>query len=277
MTWTIPDAPSALPPQGAPLADRQSRFRGVRVDAPTAWVAGRTTGSRATDMKYRAFIFDMDGTMIDSMGYHRLSWIEFARRRGLDVDVDDLMRRTTGRTGAECMNDLFQREFDDAESWALIDEKERIYRELFAPEFREVAGFRAFAARAHAHGLALGIGTAGDRHNIAFAMQHLAMTPVPKAIIGGDEGLAGKPEPAIFLEVARRLGVAPADCVVFEDAPFGIEAARRAGMAAVAVCSTHAAHELAGPHVLAAIDHYEDAAAAAVLKTMTAPETHHAA
>ena len=215
--------------------------------------------------------------MIDSMGHHRQSWIEFARRHALEIAVDDLMQRTTGRTGAECMNQLFGRDFSPTESWALVAEKEAIYRELFAPVFREVAGFRRFAARAQAHGLALGVGTAGDRHNIAFAMKHLAMSPAPHAIVGGDEGLPGKPEPAIFLEVARRLGVAPAHCVVFEDAPFGIEAARRAGMGAVAVCSSHSKHELAGPHVLAAIDHYNDAAAAAFLNAMTAPETNHAA
>jgi beta-phosphoglucomutase-like phosphatase (HAD superfamily) len=231
-------------------------------------------------MKYRALIFDMDGTMIDSMGHHRLSWIEFARRHALEIGVDDLMRRTTGRTGAECMSDLFGREFDRAESLALIAEKEQIYRELFAPEFREVAGFRDFAARAREQGLAVGVGTAGDRHNIAFAMQHLAMTPAPQAIVGGDEGLPGKPEPAIFLEVAHRLGVAPARCVVFEDAPFGIEAARRAGMAAVAVCSSHAAHELDGPHVLAAIDDFHGTVATTILQTiatMKTTETHHAA
>ena len=205
----------------------------------------------------RALIFDMDGTMIDSMGHHRLSWIEFVRRHGIDIDVDDLMRRTTGRTGAECMNELFGREFSAGESWALIAEKETLYREMFAPVFREVAGFRAFASAAFAQGLAIGVGTAGDRHNIAFAMQHLAMEPAPLHIVGGDEGLPGKPEPAIFLEVARRLNVAPEHCVVFEDAPLGIEAARRAGMAAVAVCTSHRAHELAGPHVLAAIDDFK--------------------
>jgi len=228
-------------------------------------------------MQVRALIFDMDGTMIDSMGHHRLSWIEFARRHALDIEVDELMRRTTGRTGAECMNDLFGRDFDREQSWALIREKEEIYRASFAPEFREVAGFRAFAARARAQGLALGVGTAGDRHNIAFAMQHLAMDPAPQAIVGGDEGLAGKPEPAIFLEVARRLGVAPAQCVVFEDAPFGIEAARRAGMAAVAVCSSHGAHDLAGPHVLAAIDDYHAPTLSALLQQANRTETSHAA
>ena len=228
-------------------------------------------------MKIQALIFDMDGTMIDSMGHHRLTWIEFARRHRLEIDVDDLMRRTTGRTGAECMDDLFGREFSRSESWALIAEKEQIYRDLFTPVFREVAGFSAFAARAHALGLGIGVGTAGDRHNIAFAMQHLAMKPTPQAVVGGDEGLPGKPEPAIFLEVARRLGVAPEHCVVFEDAPFGIEAARRAGMAAVAVCSSHRAADLAGPHVLAAFDNFSSNAATALLQRLIALETDHAA
>lgn len=226
-------------------------------------------------MRVQALIFDMDGTMIDSMGFHRLSWIEFARRHSVDLGIDEMMRRTTGRTGAECMNQLFEREFSQDESWALIAEKESIYRELFAPVFREVAGFRAFAATAHERGLALGVGTAGDRHNVAFALKHLSMQPVPRVIVGGDEGLAGKPEPAIFLEVARRLGVAPAHCVVFEDAPFGIEAARRAGMQAVAVCSGHSAQELAGPHVLAAIDDYLCPNALTLLQRLTAPETAH--
>jgi beta-phosphoglucomutase-like phosphatase (HAD superfamily) len=229
----------------------------------------RLLGSAAVRViPVRALIFDMDGTMIDSMGHHRLSWLEFARRHRLEIDVEDLMRRTTGRTGAECMDDLFGREFSRDESWALIAEKERIYRELFAPVFREVAGFCAFAAQAHALGLRIGVGTAGDRHNIAFAMQHLAMDPAPQAVVGGDEGLPGKPEPAIFLEVARRLGVAPEHCVVFEDAPFGIEAARRAGMAAVAVCSSHSAADLAGPHVLAAFDNFNSSAAAALLQRL---------
>ncbi len=225
----------------------------------------------------KALIFDMDGTMIDSMGHHRLSWIEFARRHALMIDADELMRQTTGRTGAECMNQLFGRRLGAAESWALVAEKELIYRELFAPVFREVAGFRAFAAKAGAAGLGIGVGTAGDRHNIAFALQHLAMDPAPRVIVGGDEGLPGKPDPAIFLEAARRLGVAPAHCLVFEDAPFGIEAARRAGMAAVAVCSSHTAQELAGPHVLAAIDDYDGVVAADLLKRLTPMETRHVA
>ena len=203
-----------------------------------------------------ALIFDMDGTMIDSMPWHAQSWVTFTQRHGIELDLPDLMRRTTGRTGAECMNELFQREVPVDEAWALIAEKEAIYRELFAPRFCEVAGFRAFAAAARTRGLRIGVGTAGDQHNIAFAMGHLGMEPAPDAIVGGDEGLPGKPEPAIFLEAAKRLSVRASGCIVFEDAPFGIEAARRAGMQAVAVCTSHSAADLAGDHVVAAIPDY---------------------
>ncbi|QDL53854.1 HAD family hydrolase [Rhodoferax aquaticus] len=202
-------------------------------------------------MRLSALIFDMDGTMIDSMPTHRRTWAEFARSQGLEVDIDDLMRRTTGRNGVECMRELFQADIPEAHALAFIEEKEALYRSLFGPQFAEVAGFSAFAEQARAMGLAIGVGTAGDRHNVDFAFSHLRMAHAPSVIVRGDEGLPGKPEPAIFLEAARRLGVSPAQCVVFEDAPLGIEAARRAGMQAVGIGTSHSARELAGPHVLA--------------------------
>lgn len=207
-------------------------------------------------MAHRAFIFDMDGTMVDSMPWHAKSWVEFTRRHGIAIEVPELMRRTTGRNGIECMRELFSQDLPEPDALRLIAEKEAIYRELFAPAFTEVAGFRAFAGLAAQRGWKLGVGTAGDRHNIAFTLGQLGLASPPQAVVGGDEGLPGKPEPAIFLEAAHRLGVAPADCIVFEDAPFGIEAARRAGMRAVAVCTSHAPHELAGPHVVAPASDY---------------------
>jgi len=209
-------------------------------------------------MRVQGLIFDMDGTMIDSMPYHAQSWVTFARNHALDIDVAELLRRTTGRTGAECMELLFGRPMAQQECWDLIHQKEQIYRELFAPRFAKVPGFKAFFSDAHARGLRLGVGTAGDKHNIAFAMAHLQMDPAPHAMVGGDEGLPGKPEPAIFLEAARRIGADPKACIVFEDAPFGIEAAARAGMRAVAVCTSHSAEQLTGDHVIAHIASYHD-------------------
>ena len=207
-------------------------------------------------METRALIFDMDGTMIDSMPSHGQSWVTFARQHCIDIDLNDLLQRTTGRTGAECMRELFQRELSNEEAWALIRDKEEIYRELFGPVFAEVAGFKTFAQQTLARGLKVGVGTAGDRHNIAFALGHLKLPTPPHAVVGGDEGLLGKPEPAIFLEVAKRMNTRAKDCIVFEDAPFGIEAARRAGMRAVAICTSYTPEQLAGPHVIASARDY---------------------
>ncbi len=206
----------------------------------------------------KALIFDMDGTMIDSMPYHAQSWVVFAKRHGIDMDVKDLLVRTTGRTGTECMGELFGKSMSHAEALPLVHEKEVIYRELFAPVFAEVKGFKAFALKARTMGFKIGVGTAGDKHNIAFAMGHLRLPLTPDVIVGGDQGLPGKPEPAIFLEAAQAMDTVACEAIVFEDAPLGIEAARRAGMRAVALCTSHSAAELAGSHVIAAVRDYTE-------------------
>ncbi|MFZ3084161.1 HAD family hydrolase [Rhodoferax ferrireducens] len=216
------------------------------------------TDPRAPLHAVEALIFDMDGTMIDSMPSHAQSWQVFARQHSLELDLDDLMRRTTGRNGAECMRELFQRDLTDDEAWTLIAEKERLYRKLFGPIFTEVAGFKTFSGKALARGLKVAVGTAGDQDNIAFVLSHLQLPSSPHAIVGGDEGLPGKPEPAIFLEAAKRMNTGARACIVFEDSPFGIEAARRAGMRAVAICSTHTPAQLAGAHVLASVRDYNE-------------------
>jgi beta-phosphoglucomutase-like phosphatase (HAD superfamily) len=198
----------------------------------------------------------MDGTMVDSMPFHQESWLKFANLHGISIDMPDLMAKTTGRTGSECMEILFNKRFSPAENLRLLQEKESLYRALFEAQFKEVHGFKAFAAYAISKGIRVGVGTAGDQHNIAFAMRHLKMPIAPEVFVGGDEGLPGKPEPAIFLEVAKRLGSMPESCIVFEDAPFGIEAARRGGMKAVAICTSNTAEELAGDHVVAAAPNF---------------------
>lgn len=203
-----------------------------------------------------ALIFDMDGTMVESMPAHAKSWQLFKERHHLDLSVDEILERTTGRNGIECVRILLGDKVPEDEAKRIIDEKEADYRRIFAEDFREVAGFSAFARRAQARGLKIAVATAGDKNNLHFVLERLHVNP--DAEVRGDQGLPGKPEPDIFLKAAEMLGAEPARCVVFEDAPFGIEAARRAGMRAVAICSTQAAGELAGPHVLASVRDYQE-------------------
>ena len=207
----------------------------------------------------KALIFDMDGTMVDSMPHHATTWLVFAKKHKVNISIEEMMRRTTGRTGLECVRLLLdQPDLDEAVAWAMVHEKEALYREVFGPIFKEVAGFKTFAEHARAQGLKIGVGTAGDIHNVEFVLKHLQMHPAPDAIARGDEGLTGKPTPAIFLEAAMRINTPPEHCIVFEDAPLGIEAARRAGMRAIAICTGHSAAEPAGPHVIAAVANYNE-------------------
>ncbi len=225
--------------------------------APPGGSDPRQRRSVGANNPVEAFIFDMDGTMINSMPHHTSTWVDFAHQHGIEIEIGELMRRTTGRTGLECVRILMnQPDMDEAVAWALVHEKEKLYRDIFGPIFAEVEGFSAFYASSRKLGLRVAVGTAGDIHNVEFALGHLKMNPPPDAIARGDEGFTGKPTPAIFLAAAQRIGVPPEHCIVFEDAPFGIEAARRAGMRAVAICSGHTAEELAGPHVLTAVPNF---------------------
>ncbi len=205
-----------------------------------------------------AFIFDIDGTIIDSMPAHEASWDVFFGRRGRALERDGFFNGTAGRTGVELMREYFGPMSDEA-ARALVEEKESLYREQFGPVFREVDGFSAFARAAHAAGFKLACATAGDAGNVAFAMERLAVSSLFAAVVGGHEVAHGKPAPDLFLLAAQRIGERPEECIVFEDAPLGIEGARRAGMLAVALTTSTSAAALARPHVIASMADYREA------------------
>jgi len=209
-------------------------------------------------MSKPAFIFDIDGTIIDSMPWHGRSWDVFLGRHGVAYKGETFLRATAGRTGIEIMRELFG-PMSDERAWSLVHEKEDVYRELFAPSFTEIAGFRDFARAARAQGIRIACATAGDAKNIAFALKGLGMQDEFDALCGAHDVKRGKPEPDLFLLAAARMGVDPAHAIVFEDAPLGIEGARRAGMLAVAITSGEPAEKLSGPHVIAAIADYRGA------------------
>jgi beta-phosphoglucomutase-like phosphatase (HAD superfamily) len=205
-----------------------------------------------------AFLFDLDGTLIDSMPHHHAAWAQWHARRGHVIDVADYFAATAGRTNDEILAEMYPA-LAPAERRAMADEKESIYRGIAASMLALIAGAEAFAAAARAAGVRLAVCTASTPENIALAYRLFpiggwvettvspadqACGPLPGRRPG--EGLRGKPEPDIFLEAARRLAVPPGDCIVFEDAPLGVEGARRAGMRAVALTTTLPASAFAG-------------------------------
>lgn len=197
-------------------------------------------------MSARAFLFDLDGTLIDSMPLHQKSWRIWHLELGLPFEEAGFFEATAGRTNAEIMATLFpQRPL--AERVALAERKESLYRDLAVHSLRLIDGFVEFQREARALGLRLAICTAAPLANIAVAFQRFGLDALVDAVTSPADrstgpstgaGLRGKPHPDIFVEAARRLGVAAADCTVFEDAPLGVEAAQRAGMRCVVLTTS---------------------------------------
>jgi len=200
----------------------------------------------------RALLFDLDGTLIDSMPHHHDAWVEWHARRGVAMDAAGFFAGTAGRSNAEILLDMFPA-LSVAEHVEMADAKEAIYREFAARSLALIAGAQGFVAQARAAGLRLAVCTAATPQNIALACEMHGIDRWVETVTSPADGLRGKPHPDIFLEAARRLGIAPADCVVFEDAPLGVEAARRAGMKAVALTTTLAAEAFAAFDNLIAI------------------------
>lgn len=196
-------------------------------------------------MTTHALLFDLDGTLIDSMPHHHASWIEWHRKRGLDFDEGGFFASTAGRTNVEILSELYPNLSRDAILEA-ADDKERLYRDIARTELTMIDGFEALHATARARSLKLAICTAAPRENMAVAFEKFGLDAKVDTITSPADGLRGKPHPDIFVEAARRLGVDPAHCIVFEDAPLGVEAARNAGMRAVVLTTTMPLDAFAG-------------------------------
>jgi beta-phosphoglucomutase family hydrolase len=186
----------------------------------------------------RAFIFDMDGTIVDNMAFHTKSWVAFFERRGHAIDPDDFFRATAGRQGHEIMRTYLGAGLTKEDTTLLDAEKEALYRELYAPHLETVAGFDQFIETAQEQDVRLAVATAAPPANIVFTLDGLDLRRHFDAVVGAADVARGKPNPDVFLLAAERCGAAPGQCIVFEDAPLGVEAARRAGMRAVVLTTT---------------------------------------
>ena len=195
-------------------------------------------GDTALSDLRRALIFDMDGTIVDNMAFHTQSWVTFFERRGRDIDAHAFFRTTAGRQGKEIIRATMGEHLADEEVAVLNHEKEAVYRELYAPHLKTVSGFDDLVASARSQGIALAVGTAAPPANVAFTLDGLDLRRHFEAVVGATDVARGKPHPDVFLEAARRCGVLPQNCIVFEDAPLGVEAARRAGMRTVVLTTT---------------------------------------
>lgn len=211
-------------------------------------MANLSSVTAPTAQRPLAAIFDMDGTLVDNMGYHVQAWTELATRLGADVPPERFARDWAGWKADEIIPRVLGRPAAAEEVERLSEEKEVRYRALYGPVVRALPGLGAFVDRLRAAGLRLAVATAAPAENRALVLGGLRLGDAFDAVIGPEHAARGKPAPDIFLAAGRALGVDPARAVVFEDAPNGIRAAIAAGMIPVGLTTTvdAAALEAAG-------------------------------
>ena len=189
-------------------------------------------------MPLRAVIFDWDGVVVDSSAHHERSWEILAAKRELPLPADHF-KRGFGKKNNVIIPDLgWAKEPADVE--ALAHEKEEIYRSLVREKGIEpLQGVRELLAALQDAEIPCAIGSSTERANLDCLLDMMDLRNFFRVIVSGEEVVHGKPDPSIFLLAAERLGVAPADCVVIEDALVGIEAAKRASIPVLAVATTN--------------------------------------
>ena len=193
-----------------------------------------------------AFLFDLDGVVVDSNALHVESWQAVARRHGFDCPDADHIGKCGLRTRA-VIRDLLRWPVSEDDADRIGFEKEELYREWIRRDgIRAVPGVLAFLAEARQLGIPCAVGSSAPRENVDLCLRALDAERFFAATVSGADVSRGKPAPDIFLKAARGLGIAPAQCLVFEDAPAGIAAAHAAGMRAYALLTSHAPEEMSG-------------------------------
>jgi beta-phosphoglucomutase len=196
-----------------------------------------------------AVIFDMDGVLVDSYRPHLASWRRAAGRFGLTMSEADFAG-TFGRTSREIIRKLWPDRFAEADepaaggaptrpTLANFDRlKESDYRDIISETFPAMDGAAELIAALFAAKFKLAIGSSGPAENVALVKRKLPNGDLISETVDGSQVKHGKPDPEVFLLAARKLGVAPARCAVVEDAIVGLQAARSAGMTAIALTGT---------------------------------------
>ena len=199
---------------------------------------------------FRAAAFDLDGLMLNTEDLYEISGNELLRRRGRTM-TDELRRGMMGRRPLEAIGHLIDRERLTDEPEALLAESRSIFRGLFDGRLRTMPGLLELLDRLEGLDLPKGVATSSPRPLLEELLGRFELLPRFRVTLTAEDVSRGKPEPDIYLLAAERLGVAPAELIVFEDSEAGTRAAAAAGATVVAVPHRHtASHDFsAASHV----------------------------
>jgi HAD superfamily hydrolase (TIGR01509 family) len=202
------------------------------------------------------FIFDLNGTMINDMVYHIRSWYRILNELGANISMEQVKQECYGKNN-ELLERVFPGRFSETEKNSISIEKEKQYQAEYKPHLALLPGLDVFIEQSYKKGIKMAIGSAAIKFNIDFVLDNLGISEYFDAIISADDVIVSKPDPETFLKCAGQLKLLPQQCIVFEDAPKGIEAALNAGMKTVVLTTMHTQNEFNGyPDILAFGDNF---------------------
>ncbi|GAB3297016.1 beta-phosphoglucomutase family hydrolase [Hymenobacter humi] len=183
-------------------------------------------------------IFDMDGVLVDNTPYQARAFQLLFRDLGLTTNARQLLRRLNGMPATNILKTVFRDPVPEKQLKEYAGQRELLYRVLYWNKRRAMPGLVAFLEAARAAGFKIGLGTGSPPETIAYIVDHLDLRRHFDVIIGKEDVQRGKPHADTFSAVAAKLRAKPENCIVFEDAVLGEQAAYKAGMRVVAVASS---------------------------------------
>ena len=190
----------------------------------------------------KAFLFDLNGTMIDDMDFHIKAWHGILNELGANISMAQMKEECYGKND-ELLERIFPGRFTEEEKTKMSYAKEAAYQEAFRPSLKLLDGLDEFLAGAYQKGIPMAIGSAAIHYNIDFVLDGLGLRHYFSSIIGAEDVSTSKPNPETYFKCADQLKMPYKNCIVFEDAPKGVEAAQNAGMQCVVLTTMHTAEE----------------------------------
>jgi HAD superfamily hydrolase (TIGR01509 family) len=178
----------------------------------------------------------MDGVLINSYDAHRESWDRVLPLHGLKM-TEEMFATTFGQRSEDVLPRLYP-SLSPEEISRIHDEKAIAVREIIRTEFPERDGASELIRALHRAGAVIAIGSSAPLENVELLLEHLPAGKYVTAATSGSELKQGKPDPEVFVRTINKIGLPAAKCVVIEDAPAGVSAAKAAGCAAIAVTGT---------------------------------------
>lgn len=212
-------------------------------------------------------IFDWDGVIIDSADYHRQSWERYCAESGRKLN-DTFFKKGFGMKNEVIIPELLNWTHDPKEIRAIADRKEEHYRDILREQgATPLPGVLTWLTALRDAKIPCVIASSTVLENITVALDVLGVREFFGHIVSSRDVSRGKPDPEVFLKAAGKLGLPPAQCMVFEDAHVGIDAARAANIKVIAVTTTHPAHTLSDADlVIARLDELTVSRVAAMLE-----------